>query len=380
MRLSISAAAILLSMFILSGNPLYSSVEFNIYPNGSILGPAMDFAEIGDSEDQIKEHPESLIDNNEKVIPYGLALANTLGYPNGKSIIPNFEAGIAAGASVYQYDRAGNFSKDDPEIPGIGANAALHFGLGLTADSDITFKFLINKGMYSPDKDIKKKTDDRLYNVTLEETDIVSFGIKGRYNLIKEITILPFIFSFGGVTAGVALDYTHGKISTKGIYEDTRLLEFEGVDSFSGDTFTQEVNVKTSVEGEAAIEWNMISVTPEIMGYVDLFYIFSIYTGPALTLNAGSANLSMTANGELTNLTPVYSDDGHITELVGVNETIATGSLNANAPLSVPIAVPLWKAGIELNILAFKLQAEAAVVLTDPAKSFTAQVGARVQF
>jgi len=380
MRLSISTTAILLSMVLLSGNPLYSSVEFNIYPNGSILGPAMDFAEIGDSEDQIKEHPESLIDNNEKVIPYGLALANTLGYPNGKSIIPNFEAGIAAGAAVYQYDRAGNFSKDDPKIPGIGANAAFHFGLGLTADTDISFKFLINKGMYSPDKAIKKETDERMYDVTLEETDIVSFGLKGRYNLIKEITVIPFIFSFGGVTAGVAVDYTHGKISSKGIYQDTRLLEFEGVDSFSGDSFTQEVNVKTSVEGEAAIEWNMISVTPEIMGYVDLFYIFSIYTGPALTLNAGSANLSMTANGELTNLTPVYSDDGHITELVGVNETVATGALNANAPLSVPIAVPLWKAGIELNILAFKLQAEAAVVLTDPAKSFTAQVGARVQF
>jgi len=380
MRLSRRLAIITAGLFLLFNLSVFANVDFTIYPNAGVLGPAIDFANISDAEAQIKQHPENFLHNNAEAIPYGLALANTFGYPNGKAIIPNFEAGIATGVAVYKYDRYENFSQNDPTIPGAGVNAAVHFGLGLTEDTDITFKMFINQGMYSPDKHIKKSSDNRLYDFTMDETNLISLGVKGRYNLIKEIEIIPFIFSFGGVTTGVAVDFSHGKVSTSGRYQDTRQLQFSGTDAFSGDPFTQSVNVQSTVDGKAVFEWNIISITPEIMVYTDLFYFFTLYTGPAVSFNAGTANFSMTANGVMTNLTPVYSDDGHIATLAAANSTIATAKLHANAPFNVPIAIPLWKVGLEINLWALKLQAEGATVLTSPTKSFTLQVGTRVQF
>ena len=76
----------------------------------------------------------------------------------------------------------------------------------------------------------------------------------------------------------------------------------------------------------------------------------------------------------------MYADESHITTLAETGSTIATGELKANAPYDIPFAVPMWKLGMEINIMAFKIQAEAATVLTSPADSFTAQVGLRMQF
>jgi len=378
MRLSKSSFVIFAGLFLLLGGKAFASVDFTIYPNAGLLGPAMYFTT--DAENLVVAHPQSFINNNEKVISYGIALSNTFGYPNGKGIIPNFEAGFAAGAAVYQYDRYENFSKDDPTVPGAGANAAVHFGFGLSDVTDITFKMFINQNMYSPEKNIKKESGERLYDFTLNETDLISLGVKGRYNIISETEIIPYIFSFGGVTAGVAVDFSHGKISSTGRFKDTTVLPLEGTDSFSGDPFTQYVSIQTTVDGTAAYEWNVISVTPEIMTYADFFYFLTLYTGPAVSLNAGSANLTMTAEGVMKNLDPVYSDDGHILLLAGPNNNIATGKLNINAPFNVPLAIPLWKVGCEINISAFKIQAEGAVVLTSPLNSFTMQLGMRVQF
>ena len=377
----LSRSAILFTCFIiLSGIKAFAGVDFNIYPNGAVLGPAVTFTDISATEAEIREHPENLLKNNDEQIPYGFALANTFGYPNGKAIIPNFEAGIATGVAVYQYDRYENFSKDNPKIPGAGANAAMHFGFGVTEDTDITFKLFINQGMYSPDTDISKDSDTRSYDITLDETDLVSIGVKGRYNLVGATSLVPVLFSFGGITAGVAVDYSHGKVSSSATYIDRRSVSFTGTSSFSGDSFTQTVDVETEVSGKATMEWNIVSVTPEIMTYIDLLYFFTIYTGPAVSLNAGTANFNMTANGALRNLDPVYADEAGITTLAGPNETIATGNLSANMPYDVPLAVPLWKLGLEINLMAFKIQAEAATVLTSPADSFTAQFGLRVQF
>lgn len=379
MRLS-RTAILTVSMILFTGIAAFAGVDFNIYPNGEVLGPAVSFADINETESDIKEHPEKLLEKNDEQIPYGFALANTIGYPNGKAVIRNYEAGFATGVAAYQYDRYENFSKDDPKVPGVGANAAIHFGMGITDDTDVTFKLFVNQGMYTPDKGINEEKDEREYDIELDKTDIISIGVKGRYNLIGETAIIPFILSFGGVTAGVAVDYTHGNIASSTTYIDRREVSFEGTSSFSGDKFEQEINVETEVKGDSKIEWNIVSVTPEIMAYADLFYFLSIYTGPAVSLNAGSANISVTAKGTLKNNDPIYADEGNITELVRENSIIARGKLSANAPLDVPVAVPLWKAGLEINILAFKIQAEGATVLTSPTDSFTAQLGLRMQF
>lgn len=380
MRLLISKAVLCISILFLLGGGVYASVDFIITPNGSLLGPAINFTDINDAQNKIKEHPDNLLNNNNEVIPYGLALSNTIGYPNGKSIIKNYEGGLATGAAVYKYDRAENFSKDDPKIPGGGANAAVHFGFGLSGDTDITFKLFINQAMFTPDMDIEKESDTRNYNFSLDETNIVSLGVKGRYNLISEKELIPYVFKFGGVTAGVALDYLHGRVICTGSYQDTRLINFTGINLISGESFTQDVNIETTVNGKADFEWNVVSVTPEIMIYSDFFYFLTLYTGPAVSLNAGSANFNMTAEGILKNLTSVYGDETSTIEVAPADSTIATAVLRANVPFSVPLAVPLWKVGVEINMLAFKIQVEGAAVLTSPTKSFTAQAGVRFQF
>lgn len=380
MRLSISGLLTFLSLYLFISTGAMASVNFTIYPNGAYLDDGMNFSDIDDAESKIKEHPEDLLINNDTIIPYGLALANTFGYPSGKAIIPRYEGGIATGASIYQYDRYKDFSTDVPKIPGGGVNAAFHFGLGLSADTDVTFKLFLNKGMYKPDKNITKETDNGEYDITLNNTDLVSLGIKGRYNIIGGTELIPYVFSFGGVTASVAVDFMHGKLSGSGIYTDTRSIDFTGTDVVSGDPFTQSVEIETTVDGKSVMEWNMISVTPEILGYIDFLYIFTFYTGPAVSFNAGNANFSATAGAILKNNTSIYADDGQTAELAATGSTVATGLFEANEPFTVPVAVPLWKVGVELNIMAFKIQAEGAVVLTSPLNSFTAQVGARVQF
>ncbi len=391
MRLAKSKTALCIIMIFLSWRIVYASIDFTIQLNGGLLGPAIDFTDIADTQNQVKEHPESLLNNNDTVIPYGLTLANTVGYPNGKAVIPNFECGMAVGAGVYKYDRYENFSTDDPKIPGGGVNAAFHFGFGLSKDTDLSFKFLINQGMYKPEKNISEESEEdnggvvintkkRKYDFTLEETNMVSLGVKGRYNIVPEKKLIPFVLSFGGVTAGVALDYQHARVISKGEYQDTRPVSFTGVNPLSGESFKEVVSVETTIYGNADFEWNVISVTPEIMAYSDLFYFLTLYTGPAVSINAGSANFSMKANGVLVNLSPVYGDAASTLVVATAGNTIATGYLRANEPFSVPLAVPLWKAGFEINIMAFKIQGEAATVLTSPTKSFIAQVGMRVQF
>lgn len=382
MRLSTFISAVTFTLLMTFGmNLSASNVDFTITPNSSVLGP-WSFYDISATESQIKQHPEQLIDNNDKVMPYGLTLANTFGYPNGKSIIENFEAGIATGAAVYKYDRYENFSKDNPEIPGVGANAAVHFGFGLTENTDITFKLFIDQGFYTPDTSINKNSSTRNYEFKLKDIDLISAGAKWRYNLVGETGLIPFILSFGGVTAGFALDFTHGKITTEGMYQDIRQIKFDGSDPYdgTGTRFQQLINVQTTVTGKTEVEWNVVSVTPEIMTYIDLFYLFSIYTGPAVSLNAGNANFTISSEGEMKNLDPIYRDSAKSFILINSNQTVATGSLKANAPLKVPVAVPLWKLGLEINLWALKLQVEGATVLTSPTNSFTAQIGTRVQF
>ncbi len=380
MRLSIYKVLIILGLLLLPGSMIFASVEFTIDPNESVLGP-WSFYNIDDAEAEITEPLNNAVDNNEKIIPYGLVLANTLGYPNGKAIIPNFETGISAGAAAYKYDRYEDFDTEDPEVPGVGANAAFHFGLGLSEDMDITFKLFINQGIYTPDKKVTKDSDTGAYEIELDETNIFSAGVKGRYRLIGETEFIPYIFSFGGITAGAALDFSHGRVSSTGTYMDISTITFQGADIFdTSDVFTQDIDVQTTVTGETALEWNMVSVTPEIMAYIDLFYLFSFYTGPAVSLNAGNANFTVTSEGDMKNLDPVYRDSGRTAVLINPNQTIATGKLVVNAPMKVPMAVPLWKLGLELNLGPFKIQGEAATVLTSPTDSFTAQIGARIQF
>jgi hypothetical protein len=364
-------------------NMLSAGTEFIIIPNESTLG-SISFLNINLSQDQIKEHPDKFIRENDTTIPTGFAMANTLGYPNGKGIIkplPHFEAGFAVGGSVYKLSRSKDFSKDNPEIPGFGANAAIHFGTGISDNSDLSAKIFFNNGIYNYEKSMSQTSETRKYKIDLKKTEIISFGIKYRYNIIKSMSIVPVLFSFGGVTAGASLDYMYGKISATGSYSDSRDINF----NIAEDPITHNTNIarvakiQTDVQGKAATRWSITSVSPEIMVYADFLYFLTLYTGPVVSFNAGYVQYDIKATGTLKNAEAIYSDGG-IIEAVPAGSIIATGILKSNASYKIPPVIPSWKAGIEFNILAVKLQVEGVTVLTSPTDSFSVQAGVRVQF
>jgi hypothetical protein len=364
----------------------YAGTNFTITPSTLLGNNFVDFTDITKTESQINQYPNDFISNNKSVIPGGFALSNTLGYPNGKSIIqplPHFEAGFAAGASIYKYDRYKDFSKNDPTIPGGGANAAVHFGTGITDRIDVTAKIMFNAGIYSPKKDVTQNNSIRNFKVSLKDTNIFSAGVKGRYNIVGEIPVVPYVFSFGGITAGVSLDYMYGKISTSGTYDyhdDANPIQFTMKSPWDSQvTDVQSILTNTSVNGKAALKWSMLSVTPEIMTYVDLFYLFSFYTGPAVTFTAGSVGIDVNASGTVTNrelINNKYVTNGNIP----AGSALATGVMTSNTTFNAPWILPTWKLGLELNLWAIKIQGEVATLLTSPTKSFAGQVGVRVQF
>ncbi len=379
-----NSAVLILGLIIslTSVNAVHADLSFSIYPNDTVLGPAMDFADVADTESKIKKYPDDFVNKNEDIIGYGMALSNTLGYPNGKAIIglfPHFEAGFALGAGVYKLDRYKDFEKENPETPGAGVNAALHFGTGITDKIDVTAKMLFYNSFYVPGKSYSHETEIHDLDIKIRKTDIVSMGFKGRYNIFPKKDLVPYIFSFSGLTAGVSVDFVHGAVSTNCTYKDTRDVDLEGSDLYSGDSFTQEVNITTDVSGSATTEWNIVSLTPEIMVYCDLFTFLSLYTGPALSLCAGNTLFYANANGAVVNNTPVYADQANSFVLAIPGSTIATGVLYGDSYFNVPWVIPMWKLGLEINIVDFKIQLEAASVLTSPLDSFTAQLGFRVQ-
>jgi len=378
-KISFVVYAILL---VISSSSAFASVNVTITPDASTLGPLISFVDTSQYENDVAAHPEAFFNLNDKTLPYGFALANTIGYPNGKSLIkpfPSFEFGLSGGAAVYKYKRSGDFGKDNPKIPGMGANAAIHFGSGINDVSDITFKLLYSQNFYKPDKKLTKDNTKRDYEFKLTEMNMLSLGSKVRYNIIPGSSYGPGLFSIGGLTVGVAADYMKGNIDARGIYRDRRNVNFTVTDPLTYDTITRSILTESTIRGNTSLSWNIVSVTPELFTYLDLLYVFSFYTGPSASFNAGSVKIRTDARGETKNVNSIYSD-GNILELIPADSTIATAEMNSTAKMKVPPVIPKWTLGVEINIFAFKIQIEGTTVLTSPTDSFSGQIGLRAQF
>ncbi|MGL4368966.1 MAG: hypothetical protein ACRCUT_04745 [Spirochaetota bacterium] len=363
--------------------PVRASVDFVLYPNEAVLGPVMLFTDaISDVESDIQEYPENFFVKNREVLPRGMILANTLGYPNGKSIIkpfPHMEFGAAVGAGIYGYDRYKDFDKDNPTIPGEGAGAAVHFGTGITDRTDLTFKFFLDPGIVPYRKAVSKDEQDKSFTFSLSDAVIFSLGAKWRYNIIKGEEAPSWGFSFGGLTASVAADFMHAKITSRGRYTDVRTLSYEVNDPVSGEDVPTDVMVESAVSGKAVVGWDMISLSPEVLIYADLFRYVSVYTGPGISLNAGKMYVRADADGAMTNINDVKSS-GDVMTVLDAGSTVATAHMEVREYMNVPAFVPKWTAGLEIGLGAVKLQIEAADILTSPTDSFTVQCGIRAQF
>lgn len=320
------------------------------------------FDDVAQVEADYEAFIDSFFTENEEVIPSGLAMANTLGYPNGKSTIkpfPHFEFGVAAGAGILEYGRYEDFSEENPTIPFGGINAAVHVGTGITERLDVTVKFFSLGLVYKVDESFDDEAGDVAYKVRIKDTEVYSVGAKFRYNLLPSITIVPLLLSFGGVSVNLAFDYMKG---------DTKIL-MEMSDTETVVIGATPYDATATYNNEGKIEWNLYSVTPEMLVYLDLLYFISLYTGPSVSFNYGTFDFTMKGNGDITGVTAPFT---------GVQ--LATSTVDIDYSMKPYAVIPKWTLGIEFNILMLKLQAEVTSILSSPTDSVMGQVGIRMQF
>jgi hypothetical protein len=383
---------ILLFIFLLP-EPAFSGTSFTITPNTSVMGPFVDFNDIDGTQSDYSEFPNRFFSLNNEYLATGMALSNTLGYPNGKSTIrpfPHFEFGAAAGGSIYHYSRKDDFNKDDleanPTAPGGGANAAIHLGTGITDRFDLTLKFFSLKLFYSGTKSFDKSDDDSSYQAEIDDYNAYSIGIKGRYNLIRKRKKAWWVFSPAGLSINLALDYMENNLILDVDYSKTVTgVEFAVTDPFdsSNNPPAQTSDLTSVVNGSVEMKTSIFSITPEILGYLDVLYLFSFYTGPSLSINMGTMEINARANGTLTNSSAISVDttSAGTVELVGANEQLATAELISNNTMKPKLFIPKWTLGLELNFLNLKVQLEAtAILISGITDSIIGQAGVRFDF
>jgi len=356
-----------------------TTIEMELTLNPFYAG-LLDFYDYQAASDELTQHPNQFTHLNSEVIPTGMALANVLGYPNGRAMIgqfPHFEFGVSAGVAVYQLFRYEDYNKDNPEIPGGGVNGAFHFGTGIDDRMDIMFKIFILGSYYRYDKTFSQEADDRSYSMQGTDNSIYSFGVKTRYNLIMPSA--RSLFSFGGINANIAFDYMSARFAARGSYRTKQTVTMTIADPGFDDTEIP-VELEGTVTGTTSIQWHLFSITPEVLAYFDVFYFISVYSGLSVSINRGAVTFEADAEGELHNTAPIYLPSAPATPIVATGENIATGRLHADSSMTPNIILPRFIFGLEFDFWAFKLQVEASSVLTSPTDSFTAQIGVRTEF
>ena len=314
-----------------------------------------------DSTDSIEQQIQDITDKNGTFISNSFALANLLGYPIGKSSIgrfPHIETGIAAGVALtnakYYDDKA-----EDGTFPGVMANPVLHAGVGLAGGFDIIGKiFYFRMSMYDPGLD----TD----TAKLEDFNFISLGAKLRYNYCKEATVIPFLLKFGGITLSIGADVMMGNVDVTGKYDtnyEDITVNVEGTDY----TLTSQFE---STYG-ATISWTIVTLSAQAITYIDIMYLFSLYTGFGVATNLGFFSTDFTADGTLTTDNSAYvtaKGDGNI-------GTMRFESVNSYMPDYV---IPTFIFGVELNLFVIKVTGETMVNLYNRS-DVTLQAGVRIQ-
>ncbi|MFC1671481.1 hypothetical protein ACFL20_13905, partial [Spirochaetota bacterium] len=328
--------------------------------------------------------PDDIYKSNKDIFGTGMALANPLGYPNGKAILkpfPVLELGWAIGGSVHKYERIKGFDiDDDPASMGFGANMGFHIGTGLTDRLDVTIKFFfMNVGWFYKIPTTYSFSGNK-FKTKMNDVFTYSFGLKARYNIVKKIKILKYVFDFGGVTAGLGLDYMNNKFNMKIKYDNDDDLLFTIRDP--GDVLPpytsedQNLSIHSTGTGAVVMNGNIISVTPEIFAYADIFHVLSFYTGPSVSFNAGFVEFKTNATGVMTNNEQVYYDPlGAAVPIVGPGNKVADAVMESRYKFYPQWAIPRWVLGLQINIMTFKIHLEAAVDLSSITDSFTAQFG-----
>lgn len=306
---------------------------------------------------------EDRTDLNGRYISNSFALANITGYPVGKAHIgrfPSFEGGLAVGGGLTNAAYFDNDSKasDNGSLPGVTLNPVFRLGVGLTDRIDVLIK-----AFYVNTKIIKQDVGTSL--ARLSYAGLSSEGIKLRYNIVKRQTIVPLLFSFGGITLSLGADALYGQIKVRGRYD----TDFKNI---LVDYGTGSVPLTLDFDGRygGKAEFGMLSLTAQACVYIDLLYLFSVYTGFGITGGYGKCKLSFDGTGLLTTTDLTY---------IGTFSTPVVGQLDfSSSNRYYPyVAIPAYIVGLEINIFVLKLTGETMLNLYN-LKDVNAQIGVRV--
>ena len=222
---------------------------------------------------------------------------------------------------------------DNGTLPMYAPNAVLHFGIGLAGGVDVLGKmFYISKSIVNRYKsDIDYEADV----ATLKDYKIYSVGGKLRYNYIKKKKFLPFYLSFGGVTFSLGGNFMYGDISFTGDYD----YEFEDI-SVSG--IPTNIPMYFNGQFDANIHWAVFTMDAQAIAYLDIFYLFSLYSGFGFAGSIGSFKVSFEGEGDFT------TNSTYPPVLMTTNlGTLTFLSENKYRPSPV---IPLYILGLEINI------------------------------
>jgi hypothetical protein len=356
---------IILSLIISSG-AITARTTFTITPDNPALFMADDQKAL--AETRFNEYVNGFFNENERIFPSALAMTNTLGYPVGKPMLgafPHFEVGAAAGAGILEKNRYDNFERERPTTPFAGANVGFHFGLGITRRFDLIGKIFNLGWFYEVDKTWSNDRNNVGYEMRIRDSELLSAGLKARFNLVPRTTVIPFIFSFGGVNINLGFDYMRGRTEADLALLDV-VKDVEVVDT------STTITTRSRYDSTGKIEWNLYSVTPEVLVYADFFYFLSIYTGPGLSFNLGSLDFSMKGNGIIQTVDPIAPLS------INAGAQIGSATLDMDYRMKPYSIMTKWTVGIEFNLLVLKINVEAVSILSSPRDSGMIQFGARV--
>jgi len=218
------------------------------------------------------------------------------------------------------------------------------FGLNFFADSDITAKLLTFK--------LGKRGDEFF-------TDLFSFGLIFRKQIIDEITLVPFIFSVSGVSFSAGLFYTSNEVSTIVGLDLTETMEYDGMGSvaFGADDLNVGMKVKS------------MTFDADVKGFFNIAYFLDLYAGFGLSFNFSN---KIDVNGDITGSIDVYDSSN---TLLGSS---AQG-LKISGEGKGSGFIPRFMIGTQINIWMVKVGAQYTMAFpkgsADTVKSISVGVG-----
>jgi len=343
---------------------LLASTTITFTPNPLVpTNDLFDFTDVA-----IKAQDKS--DLNGPFLANAFALANITGYPNGSASIgtfPHFEVGVASGfgCTNMEYFDENSDASQNGSMPMVIPNPVLHFGFGLIGGLDFIGKiFSFNSSMYtvSYENDLATPEDYSFYSV----------GGRVRYNILPRFTIVPALFSFGGVTIAVGGDGMIGKAKVHGKYE----AYFENIQITGAPAPLPDPYMINRVDFVgtyvADVNWKVISGTVTAIGYFELMTIFTFYTGFGITLGTGYFSVDIDGDGDCTTTDAAYN-------AAAGTDVVGTLTFDSSNKYKARPFIPAYILGAEVSLFFIKAHVETMVDLYT-GKDVTALFGVRFEF